>query len=1252
MERHAVELNDEFDGLAIEIGQEPLPTPALERRAIVVAGSHRSGTSALARVLSLIGCDLPNHVMPPVAGDNELGYWEPATVVHAHDAFLRDIGSSWDDVAALPDGAFVSAGARELRQQLALLLHEEYGASSLFVVKDPRISRLLPLWLAVLAELQIAPAIALAVRNPLEVAGSLRARHGFTTTKSLLVWLRHTLESEQHSRGRPRSIVMYDELLRNWQGVLERVGQDLAVKWPGRSHRATVEIEHFLSERQRHHVFDWRDVEGRADVVSWVKEAYFALRASDPVKVLDQVRDELAQADIGFGPILAEARLELQASQGQMLEVATARDALRKEVEARDLALEARAAAVQDLQAEVGQLNSTIAASTSQAATHQAEMVALYAERDDLAHEVERIGAEARRLTAAVEAAHGRVDAADAGAASTREELNTAYTELDRLRTAAQEAVSRAAAIEANASAEREKLLTGLEAARAKIEQLEEQAATANAVLGALETQAAADRGDLLQELKEARADAEQLTARILAAESEAEAGRGDMLSALDAANAEANRLAKQLEDTSLDAQELAETADELLSIADAELEASRADRHRLQAEVADALEERCQLLILVEHLEAALESATAALSDREQAAAAALAGESAARRAEFDAERSRLLQKFEATRTELGNARAEVEFVQNELQTLRSERANERAAFIAERDAARTEEERLVAELETARTQAERLSADTANLEAALDAHRALLRSLQSVTKRRTLRRRTLSYLGTWLLPPTPRKLNYLRRYLLLRWSGDFDVDSYLLANPDVLAAGINPLMHYVQYGRGEGRAGDGSIEQPNAAHAIEVSSSDAIDRAGGQVPSPTVEVGSVGAEERDDLQVRPIQTLGAASSVDDLIGTAFPLLRPLRVFPTPAKQGRRLTLVTDSLNEGSLFGGVGTSIVLVSLLAQRLGASLRVVTRLVPPNPGNFGVVQRSQEIKFDRNIEFVFEPLVGHESLPLHDGDLFLTTSWWSTWSTIRAVSPERVVYLIQEDERLFYPAGDEQTACSETIADTRIRFVVNTAMLRDHLVQEGFSNVDRRGIPFEPAFPEKLYFPEARPPDDPRRTFFFYARPNNVRNLFLHGLAAIDEAISADILDPAEWRFHFVGSGIPSVQLNRGVTPIVSENLPWPAYAALIRGVDLGLSLMSTPHPSYPPLDLAACGAVAITNRYGAKQDLNSYSENIICSDLAHDALVEGIAAGVRLAKDRKARHRNYETQQLSRSWELSLSAVLDELSDWV
>ena len=331
-------------------------------------------------------------------------------------------------------------------------------------------------------------------------------------------------------------------------------------------------------------------------------------------------------------------------------------------------------------------------------------------------------------------------------------------------------------------TAERATLLTALDGSRAEVEELKQDSAAANAGFAALEAQAATERGTLLEQLDAARADVERLTARVFAAESEAATDRRSMLSELAAASAEALLRAEQLEGMSRDAEELAAAADELLSAAVAEIEASRADRDRLQAEVVDALEEHGQLLLLVEHLEAALESASSALSDQ------------------FEAERSELL-------TDLGAARTEVALVRSEFEQLESDAASKRATVIAERDAGRTEVARLAAELDAARTHAERLAAGTAELEAALDEQKALLHALRSVTKRRNPRRRSLSQFGTWLLPPTPRKLNYLRRYIFFRWSGEFDFDSYLAANPDVLASGLNPLMHYVEYGQAEGR-------------------------------------------------------------------------------------------------------------------------------------------------------------------------------------------------------------------------------------------------------------------------------------------------------------------------------------------------------------------------------------------------------------------------------------------------------------
>jgi hypothetical protein len=297
--------------------------------------------------------------MPPLP-DNELGFWEPETVVEAHYEYFARIGSSWDDVLPLPENAFTSAPAIELREQLSHLLLEEYAASSLFVVKDPRISRLLPLWYAVLEDIRVAAATVIAVRNPLEVAASLEARDGFTTTKSLLIWLRHTLEAELHSRGRPRSIVMYDELLRDWQGVLSRVGDDLGLVWPNLPDQAAAEVEGFLSSEQRHHVFDSDMLEGRADVAGWVKEVYLSLRTDDPTPLLDQVWAELSQADVVFGPLLAQARLGLQTSEEQLRASVASREGLAAELATKRDALEARTAEAQELQATVEKLQPTV----------------------------------------------------------------------------------------------------------------------------------------------------------------------------------------------------------------------------------------------------------------------------------------------------------------------------------------------------------------------------------------------------------------------------------------------------------------------------------------------------------------------------------------------------------------------------------------------------------------------------------------------------------------------------------------------------------------------------------------------------------------------------------------------------------------------------------------------------------------------------------------------------------------------------
>ncbi len=363
------------------------------------------------------------------------------------------------------------------------------------------------------------------------------------------------------------------------------------------------------------------------------------------------------------------------------------------------------------------------------------------------------------------------------------------------------------------------------------------------------------------------------------------------------------------------------------------------------------------------------------------------------------------------------------------------------------------------------------------------------------------------------------------------------------------------------------------------------------------------------------------------------------------LRVFPEPRTE-RRLTLLTDSLGKSSLFGGVVTSIVLGALLAERLGAPLRVVTRTEAPLPAAFGQALAAQGISHAGNVEFLFSggPGLGR-AMPLGPDDLMLTTSWWTTWATRRAVPSRRILYLLQEDEREFYPSGDERLRCAEILDDTGLRFIVNTALLRDHLIATGAQGVAANSIAFEPALPERLYHPEPASTPGGKRQFFFYARPNHVRNLYGRGLDAIAAAIAEGVLDPEAWDFTFVGSHIPPVTLPGGVVPRRVEGLAWQDYAALVRRMDLGLSLMYSPHPSYPPLDLAASGAVVVTNSYGRKTSLARYSHNILCVEPSVEALVEGLRDGVGLAMDTTRRQANFAASSFERDWRQAFAAVL-------
>ena len=232
-------------------------------KAIVVLGSHRSGTSAMAGALSIAGADLPNEVMAP-KHDNPTGFWEPKPIADWNDRFLASAGSQWHDPRSYFGRSWFAELGRGRTDELVDLLGANYPGDRPIVLKDPRISLLTPIWDAALREAGYEPAYVLMVRDPREVAASLSARDDFPFALGLAIWASYMLAAETDTRGARRAIVSYDDLLTAPERVVAGVEAALETSLVPRQTRRR-DYSHFIDAGRRSQSFEepWDEPEAQ-----------------------------------------------------------------------------------------------------------------------------------------------------------------------------------------------------------------------------------------------------------------------------------------------------------------------------------------------------------------------------------------------------------------------------------------------------------------------------------------------------------------------------------------------------------------------------------------------------------------------------------------------------------------------------------------------------------------------------------------------------------------------------------------------------------------------------------------------------------------------------------------------------------------------------------------------------------------------------------------------------------------------------
>ena len=299
--------------------------------------------------------------------------------------------------------------------------------------------------------------------------------------------------------------------------------------------------------------------------------------------------------------------------------------------------------------------------------------------------------------------------------------------------------------------------------------------------------------------------------------------------------------------------------------------------------------------------------------------------------------------------------------------------------------------------------------------------------------------------------------------------------------------------------------------------------------------------------------------------------------------------------------------------------------------------------------------------------NRATPLGENNVFFATAWW-TAQMVKYLLPRfcrrRFAYLVQDYEPNLHPISSNSVLALETYSLDYFP-VVNSRLLFDHFVADRvgrFADPDfvREGCWFEPAVDRGLYHPaETAPPPESERRLLFYTRPSAPRNLLELGVAALMRLVGEGVLKPEQWDFHATVTGIEGscrpVRLSADgaatLIPLALHKLS--DWAAEMRRTDVLLSLIWSPHTSYPPLEAAACGALVVTNTCGVKtaERLRAISSNIVPAAPTIEGIADALATAAARAGDRAGRLRGARLG-VPATWHQSLQPVLPRLLDFL
>lgn len=167
----------------------------------------------------------------------------------------------------------------------------------------------------------------------------------------------------------------------------------------------------------------------------------------------------------------------------------------------------------------------------------------------------------------------------------------------------------------------------------------------------------------------------------------------------------------------------------------------------------------------------------------------------------------------------------------------------------------------------------------------------------------------------------------------------------------------------------------------------------------------------------------------------------------------------------------------------------------------------------------------------------------------------------------------------------------------------------------------------------------------KAIIIYGRPNSDRNAFTLIINAL-KIWSSSYKNASEWKIYSLGDQFETISIENNKIEAMGK-LTLDEYASIMLKAYVGISLMISPHPSYPPLEMSTFGVEVITNSF-ANKDLTDFSSKIHNIKVVTPQIISDKLSEICDSYVKKEQKIQYNDKYVFSS---SLESTMKELSDY-